>query len=92
MTVYAAATTDAYCCGLLSIGNFRQQGTDRLEDGIRFNDQYVYKIATFINTPVCKKAYEIMCRDLKLVSQTIPHRNPLSGNQVFVAVFTNKGK
>ncbi len=65
---------------------------DTLDEVISQTRDYVYKIATFIDSPECRRAYERMCSKLQLVSQTEPKRNPNSGNLVFVAVFTNKPK
>ena len=89
-----------YCCGVVEIGKFALGDITEhhwnndfpLETVIKQNETYVFKIATFTNTSQCKKAYEIMCSKLRLVSQTKPKINPNSGNLVFVCVFTNKGK
>lgn len=92
--MYAHNRGIAYCCGVTEIGDFCADfdhgRLQTLISIINSTGRYVYKISTFTNTPACKKAYEIMCSKLKLVSQTEPKRNPNSGNLVFVCVFTNK--
>ena len=95
MNITARAVELNFCCGVTEVGSFRSDSDSwsaSLEDEIKENESYVFKIATFTNTPQCKKAYEIMCNKLKLVSQTEPKRNPNSGNLVIVCVFTNKAK
>ena len=98
--VAAACAQLDHCCGVAEIGGFHLSNSAQMHGGyygkltnvIDRNNTYVYKIATFIDSPQCKQAYKIMCDKLKLVSQTEPKRNPNSGNKVFVAVFTNKDR
>ena len=93
MTVHAVARNFSFCCGAVEIGSFGDyygHSSDyRLSNQIKRN-RHVFKIATFIDRPDQRKAYEQMCKQLKLVAQTEPKHNPRSGNLVFVAVFTNK--
>lgn len=41
----------------------------------------------FIDTPICKVAYEQMCRDFRLVFQTPVRKNKNSNNMFFYAMF-----
>lgn len=93
MTLLANRNSLRFCCGAVEIGNFRNDYTGyntTLNTTLNNTNGFVFKIATFVNRPSQRKAYEEMCHRLKLVAQTEPKRNPNSGNLVFVAVFTNK--
>lgn len=96
MTVNARMEGFNFCCGAAEIGRFQSTRDGysfiTLHEQIENSDEYVFKIATFTNTKTQREAYEQLCKELKLVTQTVPKRNPKSGNKVFVAVFTNKDK
>lgn len=85
------------CCGVLDVGHFYSRQypgatRERLESLDKdLTDSAGMFISTFVNTPICKQAYELFCERYKLLYQSEPKFNNNSGNRVFLCVFELKG-
>jgi hypothetical protein len=93
MNITAKVKDDIFCCGVQVIGSFANEEEDSWNDleqevidqALEYNPAFI--TATFINNPVCKKAYEILRSKLKLIRQTKPRMNEGSGNKVFMCIY-----
>lgn len=64
------------------LNNLRFKGNQTLGTG--------FVQAGFIDTPICKQAYELLCSKWPLVFQSEVRKNKRSGNKFFFAVFDVK--
>jgi hypothetical protein len=90
MNITAKFENDIFCCGVRVIGSFAEDAWDNdleqvIDQALEYNPAFI--TATFIDDPVCKKAYEILRSKLKLIRQTKPRKNEGSGNEVFMCIY-----
>jgi hypothetical protein len=93
----------AHCCGVIELGRFRLKDHDEEHETIdkilRENTNNIrnsaYIIATFIDNPACKAAYDALKRNLTLVQQTEPRINNRHysqfKNKLFTCIYKVKG-
>lgn len=84
------------CCGVVEFGDF---GTDSIFD---ISDERPTKdahlggaglgVAAFINTAVCREAYEELKERFNIAYQTTPRLNVSSGNHLFFVVYDGEKK
>lgn len=85
--IYADVDAFHYCCGVDEVGMFIEDGFGGYQlDKISSSGTGLF-ISTFINNKPCKKAYKQLCKEHTLLYQSLPKRNAMSYNEVFVCVF-----
>lgn len=89
-------TTLVTCCGVAEVGGFdlctdADLLGDKLED-LCYDYGTGYFISTFVDTEFCRRAWEILVRDHKLLYQSPPRLNEPSHNMVFLCVFLHRDK
>jgi hypothetical protein len=81
-----------YCCGVTDVGGFDIRWPkadfrlDDLEDDLIESGTGMFT-ATFVNTSVCRQAYETLCKKYELIYQSPRAKNVRSGRDVFLCVF-----
>jgi hypothetical protein len=81
-----------FCCGVTDVGGFdvhwhKGHGIhDVLVDDPIVTGTGMFS-ATFVNTAVCRKAYEILCEHYELLYQSPRMRNVRSNRELFLCVF-----
>ena len=84
-----------FCCGVLEVGSFLYDYTEYYEPlvsrmGFADRSGTGYYIATFIDEPECKEAYDILKQHKDIVFQSKPRKNRRSGNEVFIVIYQDK--
>lgn len=76
----------AYCCGVEEVGEFCESADFHADDLPRSGTGFF--VATFIDSPQCKEAYDELCKEHILLFQSKPRFN--YANHVFVCVFQHR--
>lgn len=94
MTIYASVSAFLYCCGVTEVGEFNTyEEAHSLK--AHLNDPWIkYStgmcVSTFIDGPVQKAAYEIICKKCEVLYQSPVFVNKSTGNGVFLLVYKVK--
>ncbi len=81
-------------CGVGLLAGFQTAWSDRPDE--RRMDRVVprggagWQVAGFVNTNVCKDAYETLKKRYKIVMQTRTRRNNNSGNRFFFCIYDSR--
>ncbi len=95
MSVIAGVNVTLYgTCGVGLIAGFSQPWDNRpdarnIETVVPYGGAG-WQVAGFVNTDVCKEAYEILKKRYKIVMQTPTRRNSNSGNRFFCCIYDSK--
>lgn len=93
MTVYAKYTDLDWGCGVTVIGdfiNFPKYETQKLEIKNNWVSGTGFFISSFINTAICKEAYQTIQNNFEIVYQSPVKNNYNSGNKFFFIVYRKK--
>lgn len=93
--IYAAQTAVTFSCGLEVVGGFRYERYDwenAAEHAVqnRRGRGTGYCVAAFIDTAVCRDAYNVVTKKYKVLFQSPVRRNLNSGRPFFFIIYDTR--